>query len=60
MQDRLEDKIDRLTVMMSQSATKDKGRNKRFKPQIYQSKRRRQTRSFCDKRNYQNRYRTNS
>ena len=61
----LEDKIDRLTVMMSQLVTKDDGTNKQFKPQIYQSKRRGQSRNFYDKcnydqRNYQNRYRSNS
>ena len=38
-QDRLEDKINRLTVMMAKLATKDNGINKQFKPQIYQRKR---------------------
>ena len=33
--DRLEDKIDRLTVMVSKLAAKDDGTNKQFKPQIY-------------------------
>ena len=65
MQDGLEDKIDRLTVMMSKLATKDDGINKQFKPKIYQSKRRGQSRNFYDKhnydqRNYQNRYRSDS
>ena len=41
------------------------GINKQFKPHIYQSKRRGQSRNFCDKhyydrRHYQNRYRSNS
>ena len=45
--------------------TKDDGTNKQFKPQIYQSKRREQSRNFYDKcnydqRNYHNRYRSNS
>ena len=42
----------------------DNGINKQFKPQIYQSKRIGQSRTFYDKynydrRNYQNRYRSN-
>ena len=50
--------------MTSKIAVKDDGTNKQFKPQIYQSKRREQTRNFYDKcnydqRNYQNRYRSN-
>ena len=32
MQDGLEDKIDRLKVMMNQLTTKDKGLNRQFKP----------------------------
>ena len=64
-QDDLEDKIDRVMVMMSKLATKDDGINKQFKPQIYQSKRRGQARNLYEKcnydwRNYQNRYRSNS
>ena len=38
MKDGLEDKIDRLAVMMSQLATKDEETNERFKSQIYQGK----------------------
>ena len=41
--DGLEEKIDRLTVIMSELATKDDGTNKQFNPQIYQSKRRGKT-----------------
>ena len=64
MLDGLEDKIDRLTVMMSQLTTKGKGFNKQFKPKIYQG-RRGQSRKFYDRhifdqRGYQNRYRLNS
>ena len=55
----LEDKIDRLTVMMSKLATNKEGTNKQLKPYIYQSKRRGQTRNFYDRPNYQNRYRSN-
>ena len=58
-QDRQEDKIDRLTVMMSKLAANDEGTNKQFKPKIYQSKRRGQMRNFYDRHNYQNRYRSN-
>ena len=64
-QDGLKDKIDRLMVMISKLAAKDDGINKKFKPQIYQSKRMGQSRNFYDKynydqRNYQNRYGSNS
>ena len=62
---RLEDKIDKLTAMMSKLAARDNGNNRQFKPQIYQSKRRGQIRIFYDSHNYdrgndQNRYRSNS
>ena len=52
MQDGLEDKIDRLTVMMSQLATRDKGLNKQFKPKIYQGRGRGQSRNFYNRCNY--------
>ena len=63
--DGLEDKIGRLTVMMEKLTTRDNGINRKFKPQIYQSKIRGQSRIFYDKYNYdrgnhQNRYRSNS
>ena len=45
-QDGLEDKIDRLTVMMEKLTTRDNGTNRQFKPQIYQSKTRGQSRHF--------------
>ena len=48
-QEDLEDKIDRLTVMMSKFATNKEGTNNQFKPKIYQSKRRGQMRSFYDR-----------
>ena len=51
-QDGLEDNIDRLTVMMNQLATKDDETYKQFKPHIYQSKRRGQSRNFYDRHNY--------
>ena len=69
-QDSLDDKIDRLTSMISTSMiskvlAEDDNQNKHFKPKIYQSKGREQTRNFYDwnnydQRNYQNRYRSNS
>ena len=37
--DNLEQKIDRLTVMMDKLVTEDEGHPKPFKPQIYQSNR---------------------
>ena len=46
------DKIDRLTVMMSKLAANNKETNKQFKPKIYQSKRKGQTRNFYDRHNY--------
>ena len=63
-QDRLEDKIDKLTAMMGKLASGDNGNNGEIKPQIYQS-RRGQSRNFYDSHNYdrgdyQNRYRSNS
>ena len=63
--DGLEDKIDTLTVMIGKLTTRDNGTNKEFKPPIYQSKSRGQSRNFydthnCYRGNYQNRYRSNS
>ena len=63
--DGLEDKIDKLTVMMGKLAARDNGTNRQFKPQIFQSRRRGQSRIFYDSHNYdrgnyQNRYRSNS
>ena len=37
-QDRLEDKIDKLTVMISKLGARDSKVNRPFKPQVYQSK----------------------
>ena len=59
-QEGLEDKIHRLTVMMSKLATKEEGTNKQCKPKIYQSKRRDQMRNFYDRHNYHSMYRSNS
>ena len=51
--------------MMSKLTAQYDNQNKQFKPKIYQSKWRGQTRNFYhlnnyDQRNYQNRYRSNS
>ena len=46
MQDSLDDKIDRLTLMMSKLTTEDDNQNKQFKPRIYQNKWRGQPRNF--------------
>ena len=35
MKDHLEDKIDKLTMMMSKLAANEEGANKQFKPKIY-------------------------
>ena len=56
--------MDRLTLMMDKMTTRDNGTNRKFKPQIYQSKRRGQSKNFYDTCNYdrgnfQNRYRSN-
>ena len=39
-QDSLDDKIDRLTSMMSKLTAQDDNQNKQFKPKIYQSRQR--------------------
>ena len=37
--DSIEQKIDKLTVMMGKLVTEDKGQNRQFKPHMYQSNR---------------------
>ena len=37
--DDIEQKLDKLTVMMGKLVTEDKGQSKQFKPQVYQSNR---------------------
>ena len=64
-QDHLEEKIEGHMSMMSKLTTQDDNPVKPFKPKIYQSKRRGQTRKTYNRchygqRNYQNRYRPNS
>ena len=60
MQDRLDDKIDKLTLMMSKFTAQGNNQNKQFKPKIYQGKMRAQTRNYYDQGNYHNRYRSDS
>ena len=48
----LEDKIDKLTVMIEKLAARDSRSNRQFKPQIYQRRRRGQNRGNYDRCNY--------
>ena len=59
-QDSLDDKIDKLTLMMSKLTAQGDNMNKQFKPKIYQGRQRGQSRNFYDQSNYQSRYRSNS
>ena len=52
MQDRLHDKIDKLTSMKNKLTAQGNNQNKPFKPKIYQGKRRGQTRNYYDQGNY--------
>ena len=60
MQDRLDNKIDKLTLMMSKLMAQGNNQNKQFGPKIYQGKQRGQSRNYYDQSYYQNRYRSNS
>ena len=59
-QNRLDDKIDRFTSIISKLTAQSSNWNKPYKPKICQGKRRGQTRNYCDQGNYQNRYRSDS
>ena len=59
-QDRLDDKIDKLTLMMNKSRVQGNNQNKQFKPNIYQGRRRGQSRNYYDQGNYQGGYRSNN
>ena len=52
--DELEDKIDKLTVMLGRSAAEDNSEKRPFKPQIYQDRGREHNRGYSQ-RNHQNR-----
>ena len=61
MMDGIEQKIDKLTVMMGKLVMEDEGQNRPFKSQIYLSNRGRgQTRCNYDQRRFQNRFRPNN
>ena len=59
--DSLEEKVDKLTIMMSKLVTEDKGQNRQFKPHVYQSNRGRgQTKCNYEQRIFQDRFRSNN
>ena len=59
--DNIEQKIDKLMVMIGKFVTEDKRQNKPFKPQVYQSNRGRgQTRCNYYQRRYEGRFRSNN
>ena len=61
MTDGIEQKIDKLVVMMGKLLLEDEGQNRQFKPQVYQSNRGRgQTRHNYDQRKFQDRFRPNN
>ena len=51
-QDRLDDKIDKFTSMMSKLTAQGDTQHKQFKPQIYQGKMRGHTRNYHHQGNY--------
>ena len=59
-QDRLDDKIDEITSMMSKLTAQGSSQNRPFKPKMYHGKRRGQSRNYYEQDRYQNRYRSNS
>ena len=60
MQDSLDDKIDKFTLMMSKLTAQDNNQNKQFKPKIYQGRQGGESGYNYDQGNYQNRYRSDS
>ena len=61
MTDDIEQKIDKLTVMMGKLVTEDEGQSKSFKLQVYQSNRSTgQNRCNYNQRGYQGRFRSNN
>ena len=58
MQDRLDNKIDKLTPMMSKLTAQGNKQDKQFKPKIYQGKKRAQTKHNYDQANQHNRNRS--
>ena len=60
MQDNLDDKINKLTSMMSKLMAQDNNENKQFKSKVYQGRQSGQSRYNYDQGNYQNRNIANS
>ena len=60
MQDRLDNKLDKITSILRKLKAQGRNQNRPFKHKIYQGKRRGKTRNYYDQGNYQNRYRSNS
>ena len=59
--DDIEQKIDKLTVMMGKLVTEDEGQNRPFRPQVYKFNRGKgQTRCNYDQRRFQDRFRSNN
>ena len=59
-QDRLDDKVDKITSIMSKLAAQGSSQNRLFKPKIYQGNRRGQARNYYAQDRYQDRYRSKS
>ena len=61
MMDGLEQKIDKLTIMMGKLVAKDEGQDRQFKLQVYQPNRSRgQTRHNYELRGFQDRFRSDN
>ena len=58
--DKLDNKLDKKTSMMSKLTAQHNSQNRPFKPKIYQGKKRGQSRNYYDQERYQNRYRSKS
>ena len=59
-QHRLDDKLDKITSMMSKLTAQGSSQKRPFKPKIYQGKRRGQAENYYEQDRYQNRYRSSS
>ena len=59
-QDRLDDKLDNITSMMSKLKAQGSSQSRPFKLKIYQAKRRGQARNYYNQDRHQGRYRSNS
>ena len=59
-QDRLDDKLDKITSMVSKLTVQSYSQNRPFKPKIYQGKRRGQASNYSNQDRYQDKYRSDS